>query len=273
MSANIKCLHCGESEKVELLEVWGSEFMLSTCCEGLHESIVDNMQNDPDYRVWLLRELQADALCGYKLRRVAECDGQFLLDWNPEIREIQQRVAKDFVNEHHAHNRAPAGWKFGAGIWNGGQLIGVVMVGRPVARKIDAKTTVEVNRLCIRRDVPSELVWNACSLAYGWAAREARARGFGKIITYTLEIESGTALRAVGWAREAVTQGGSWNRPSREREDTAPICRKVRWAKVFAKKPAGPRHGKGKTSQMAVRRPTGLHQVPQQARAAIGAGA
>ena len=32
--------------------------------------------------------------------------------------------------------------------------------------------------------------------------REAKRRGFVKIITYTLEVEAGVSLRAVGWDRE-----------------------------------------------------------------------
>ena len=230
-----QCLHCGQPEEVELLEVWASgEFLLSTCCEGLHESIVDEMNRDPDYRTWLLNALEAGPLLGgHKLRRVADCDGQFLLDWNPDVRPIAQAEAKAFVNEHHAHNKAPAGWRYGCGIWNGNQLIGVCMVGRPVARAIDATQVVEVNRLCINRGIPRELVWNACSLAYGWAAREAKRRGFAKIITYTLEEELGTALKACGWIQEATTKGGSWNTPARARQDKAPICRKVRWAREF----------------------------------------
>jgi hypothetical protein len=58
---------------------------------------------------------------------VADADGQFLLDFNPELKPIERDQARAFVDEHHEHNKAPLGWKFGAGIWNGSQLIGVVM--------------------------------------------------------------------------------------------------------------------------------------------------
>jgi hypothetical protein len=217
--------------------VWESgEFLLETCCGDLHDVVVDEMNADPEYRAWLLKECGAEAVIGKKLRRVPAVDGQFLLDFNPDLREIDRDAARAFVDQHHDHNKAPVSWKYGAGVWNGAQLIGVVMVGRPVARMIDAKTTVEVNRVCIRRDVPRELRWNACSMAYGWSAREAEKRGFGKIITYTLETELGTALKAAGWIPEAKTKGGSWNRPGRARENVAPICPKVRWAKYL--KPA-----------------------------------
>jgi hypothetical protein len=238
-AAGLTCLFCGELERVELFEIWESgEFMLETCCEGLHETIQEEMNRDPGYAKQLLLECGAEDYIGAKLRRVPACDGQFLLDFNPEIKPIERDQARAFVDEHHAHNKAPVSWRFGAGIWNGTQLIGVIMVGRPVARMIDGRTTVEVNRLCIRRDLPRELAWNACSQAYGWAAREAKRRGFAKIITYTLETEPGTTLKAAGWTPEARTKGGSWNRPGRARVDQAPTCPKIRWSRILA--PAAP---------------------------------
>lgn len=116
---------------------------------------------------------------------------------------------------------------------NGADLVAVAMVGRPVARMIDGAKVVEVTRLCVNPQLDQELAWNACSMLYAEAAREAKRRGFEKIITYTLESESGHALKASGWAIEAKTRGGSWSRPSRARQDVGPTCPKVRWAKVL----------------------------------------
>jgi hypothetical protein len=64
----------------------------------------------------------------------------------------------------------------------------------------------------------------------GWAAREAGKRGFEKVITYTMDDESATILKAVGWTAEATTKGRSWSAPSRIREDKTPTVNKVRWA-------------------------------------------
>ncbi len=141
--------------------------------------------------------------------------------------------AKAFVRRFHAHNPAPpAGWKFGASIFNGPQLLGVVIIGRPVARRIDAAATVEVTRLCLRRDIAAGLRWNAASMLYGWAAKEARRRRFASIITYTLkDLEPGTSLIAAGWKRDGESRGGSWSRPSRPRIDKASLGPKVRWRK------------------------------------------
>lgn len=235
----LTCLHCGEPEKVELFEIWDEgEFMLETCCEGLHESILDAMQDDPEYRTWLLKKCGVEEVMGRRLRRVPDCDGNYRLDFNPDVRPVEFAVAKAFVAEHHEHNDAPIGWRYGAAIWNANTLLGVAMVGRPVARAIPAEKVVEVNRLCLRWDLPAELRWNASSMLYGWAAREAEKRGYEKIITYTLESEPGTALKAAGWIPEAKTKGGKWNTPSRKRRVAAPTCKKIRWARYLKPKKA-----------------------------------
>jgi hypothetical protein len=75
-----------------------------------------------------------------------------------------------------------------------------------------------------------KLRYKAAGLAYGWAAQEAERRGRSKIITYTLAEESGISLRYARWSRDPhVSKGGSWDRPSRRREDKAPTGRKMRW--------------------------------------------
>jgi hypothetical protein len=48
-----------------------------------------------------------------------------------------------------------------------------------------------------------------------------------------LESEPGTSLIAAGWTREMVSGGGSWSRPSRGRDDKAPLDKKVRWARAL----------------------------------------
>src|SRR5690348_17873257 len=43
----------------------------------------------------------------------------------------------DFVTTYHSHHPAPQGYKFAIGVNDGEKLVGVVMVGRPVARGLD----------------------------------------------------------------------------------------------------------------------------------------
>lgn len=230
------CLFCGEPESVEILEIWSPrEFQLSTCCEWLHDIVCEELGRDPKAAAQYLRSGLGpgnglDELAGMRSRRVID-DGMgcLVIDWQLEIVPITLKEAKSFVGEHHRHCPPPVGWRFGAGITNGSELIGVCTVGRPVARAFDATRVVEVNRVCIRTDIAQGLAWNACSQLYGWSAREAVRRGFEKVITYTLEDEPGTSLKAAGWVIEHVTQARSRDTPSRRRVDRTPVVAKSRW--------------------------------------------
>lgn len=228
------CEYCGGERELDLLEVWGREFMLSTCCEELHEAITRELNNGGG-RDRELRDLFEEY--GIPCRQVsADLDfgNTFQIDYGLQLGEVDFATAKAFITEHHAHHKPSHAWRWGHAIFNGADLVGVAMVGRPVARMIDGTTTVEVTRLCVRRDLSPDLTWNACSMLYAAAAKEAKRRGFSKVITYVLETEDGTTLKAVGWDRETKTKGGSWNRPSRARIDKAPTCRKWRYGKQFA---------------------------------------
>lgn len=66
---------------------------------------------------------------------------------------------------------------------------------------------------------------------YSRAARIAAEMGYKKIITYILESEDGTSLKASGWYSEGEAGGGSWDCKSRPRNTTAPTCKKQRWVK------------------------------------------
>ena len=112
-------------------------------------------------------------------------------------------------------------------------LVGVCVVGRPVARGADTGWTLEVTRLA------TDGTRNACSFLYGAAAKAARAMGYRRIITYTLASEHGSSLRAAGWVEEAHVRGQSWSRPSRPREDVSPTEDKTRWSKTLGPDPVG----------------------------------
>lgn len=128
---------------------------------------------------------------------------------------ITIRAAKAFVAEHHRHHKPPVGHKFSLAVARGGEIVGVAMVGRPVARHLDDGFTLEVNRTCVL-----EGVMNANSMLYGAAWRAAKAMGYHRIITYTQEGEGGASLRAAGWRvlGERGARAG-WSAPSRPRED------------------------------------------------------
>lgn len=130
----------------------------------------------------------------------------------------------------HRHHGRVAGHKFSL-ICHTVNLLrtaecGTAIVGRPVSRHLDDGRTLEVTRLAVSNGTP-----NAASKLLGAAAREARRRGYHKIITYTLESEPGTSLVAAGYVREYIGRGGSWNSPSRPRTDKHPTGAKVRWSR------------------------------------------
>ena len=68
--------------------------------------------------------------------------------------------ANAFVAQHHRHHKPVVGHKFSIGCVADGQLVGVVIVGRPVSRYLDNGMTLEVNRLC------TDGTKNACSFLY-----------------------------------------------------------------------------------------------------------
>ncbi len=114
--------------------------------------------------------------------------------------------AADFVRRLHRHHTPPIGHKFSIGAITDGELVGVVIVGRPVARKRDDGFTLEVTRLC------TDGTKNASSFLYGRAARATFALGYKRIGTYILETEPGTSLKAAGWKLIGSAGGGSWAR-------------------------------------------------------------
>jgi hypothetical protein len=108
-----------------------------------------------------------------------------------------------FVARHHRHHKPPVGHKFSLAVADeGGSVRAVCMVGRPVSRHLDNGLTLEVTRLA------SDGCPNACSCLYGAAWRAAKALGYGKLITYILESESGTTLKASGWKLIGKRGGG-----------------------------------------------------------------
>lgn len=126
---------------------------------------------------------------------------------------IELKDAQNYINTYHRHHQASHRDKFRIAAMNDGKIVGVVQVGRPVSRHLDDGKTLEVLRLC------TDGTKDACSFLYSRAARIAKEMGYAKIITYILESEPGTSLKASGWRCETVNAGGAnWNAPSRPRE-------------------------------------------------------
>lgn len=140
---------------------------------------------------------------------------------------LELKEANAYVDMLHRHHDPVHRDKFRIGcVDENGILHGVIQCGRPVSRHLDDGKTIEVVRCC------TDGTKNACSFLYSRMARIAKEMGYSKIITYILDFEDGTSLKASGWTLEIEKcGGGNWNVPSRPRQTTAPTSAKQRWAK------------------------------------------
>lgn len=86
--------------------------------------------------------------------------------------------ANAFIVAHHRHHGRVTGHRFIVGAERDGVLVGCAVAGRAVARALDQKRTVEINR------VATDGTRNTCSLLYGTCARVARDLGFRCCFTY-----------------------------------------------------------------------------------------
>lgn len=137
------------------------------------------------------------------------------------------REANDFVEQHHRHNgrttRDGGKWAVACGNEELG-LVAVAIVGRPLSRMIQDGFTAEVLRCCSRPEAPK----GANSMLYGACWRAWRAMGGRKLVTCTLQTESGASLRGAGWRVVGEVKGGAWTRPN--------LDRLRRWQPIYGQK-------------------------------------
>lgn len=139
-----------------------------------------------------------------------------------ELRPITRDESDQFIRDFHRHHGTPLGALWRHAIHDDdGKLVGVAVVGRPVARALDDGVTCEVTRLA------TDGAPNGCSMLYAASKRAAEAKGYRRGLTYILASESGASLRAAGWVRLWDVKGRSWDCPSRPRTDKHPTEDKV----------------------------------------------
>ena len=149
-----------------------------------------------------------------------------------QLVNLTLRDANAFVSTHHRHAKKVQGHKFSIGVTNDSELVGVAIVGRPVARKLDDGLTAEITRLCVNEFAPR----NACSFLYRAAWRAWIALGGSRIVTYTLTSESGSSLKGANFKPVATSQkweeGKGWT--SRDGRAWQPLHSegKTRWELV-----------------------------------------
>ena len=146
-----------------------------------------------------------------------------------KIIPISLTRANEFVSSHHRHNKPVdhRGHRFSLGLLDdSNQLIGVGIAGQPIARKNDDGKTLEVLRVCVLEGHP-----NANSKLYGRLKRIAQLMGYEKVITYTLQSECASSLKAVGATKEReINRKSRWSRPARPRmEQAVSYMPKIRW--------------------------------------------
>lgn len=144
-----------------------------------------------------------------------------------ETARVELSEANQFVEQVHRHHKPCRGHRFSIAAKRDGHIVGVAICGRPVARNIDPKYVLEVNRCA------TDGTRNACSYLYGKAARIAAELGFRAVITYTLTTEEGASLRACGWWPEELNpRDPSWGSKDRNRPPTKGTdieVPKIRW--------------------------------------------
>ena len=145
---------------------------------------------------------------------------------------IDLNLANSFISKHHRHSvpLKPINVKYLIGLENEGKLIGVAILGRPCNRHIEDGKTIEIRRLATNG------LKNACSFLLARCCELSFALGYNKIITYTLEIESGSSLKATGFEISHKSKSsGKWRKTTQTRLDgreMIPTQNKICWQKL-----------------------------------------
>jgi len=137
---------------------------------------------------------------------------------------VSQRAARAWVTATHRCLSAPRGDLWRTALAVDGSIAAIGIAGRP-CRMLQDGMTAEFTRIASTAEVGV----NACSRLYGALRRAGQALGYRRFVTYTLEHEAGTSLRAAGFYDDGLTDGGEWNCPSRPRAAAEQPGRKRRW--------------------------------------------
>lgn len=126
------------------------------------------------------------------------------------LRHVELAEANAFVERLHRHHKRVQGHRFSLGAEVEEELVGVVIVGRPVGGN-NQHDWLEVTRLC------TDGTRNACSFLYSAAARAGRALGYLRIQTFILAEEPGSSLKAANWSFDRLSHPPGWRNDSESR--------------------------------------------------------
>ena len=144
-----------------------------------------------------------------------------------KVRSCTLKQANEIVSKLHRHHKPVVGHRFSLAILHDtGDIAGVVICGRPVARNCDTYFTLEITRCA------TDGTFNAISQLYGAVCRAAKAMGYDSVQTYTLPEEGGASLRASGFTFMGEAGGGQWKHTDgRPRRTDQPVSIKHKWVK------------------------------------------
>lgn len=139
------------------------------------------------------------------------------------LRPWTVKAALPFIARVHRRLPRVQGALWAVSVRDGMAVVGTAVVAHP-ARELMERGVLSVSRVAVMEGYP-----NACSMLYGACSRAARAMGAQALVTYTHEDESGISLKAAGWIRGGLTDGGEHSRPSRRRAPAVDPNPKRRW--------------------------------------------
>ena len=83
------------------------------------------------------------------------------------------KQANNMIEQLHRHHKCVQGHRFSIGYKDeDGKILGIAVVGRPVAREVDQYNVAEITRLV------TDSSRNVCSILYSACARAAKAMGY-----------------------------------------------------------------------------------------------
>ena len=131
-------------------------------------------------------------------------------------RWVTLKEAARFIALHHRHHDPAQGGIVALGMFEGVDLVGVGVLGRPVNRDLCGNAG---HANCAASQLEARL------------RRVSQALGFKRMTSYTLAEEKGASWRGAGMQADIeLVGGGEWTTQSRVRNPaTHPTKRRVRW--------------------------------------------
>lgn len=148
-----------------------------------------------------------------------------------KILPCELKDANALIAAWHRHHKPVVGHRFSLKCVNAetGNVVGVAVIGRPVARNTCQRSVLEVTRL-VTDGTP-----NACSCLYNAAARAGKEMGYQSIQTFILDTEPGVTLKAAGWVYEYTSAGGDGWQSREGRRTDQPNNPKKKYSKQLNK--------------------------------------